>query len=160
MLTARYAQGRSFPYSTPYSPSLFDTGTQASELTLNEVARRLAAGEEGSSVVLTLRQSRGSESGPKTQDVTLLRSKLTVAPKAAASDSATGGGGLYAGSGSGPKPPPALFLAVAGMREGGRRSVLVPADVGYDDVGSNEIPPGAAFEMDIELLTVSPPAAA
>ena len=43
---------------------------------------------------------------------------------------------------------------MAGMREGGRRTVLVPADVGYDDAGINEIPPDADFTLDIELLTV------
>jgi peptidylprolyl isomerase len=126
---------------------------QASELTLTEVARRLAAGEEGSPVKLTMRQIR-SESGPRVEDVTLTRSKLTVAARSSSSGYDGPAGGLYAGSGSGPKPPPALFLAVAGMREGGRRSVLVPPDVGYDDAGSNEIPPNEPFVMEVELISV------
>ena len=33
---------------------------------------------------------------------------------------------------------------------------VVP-DVGYDDLGSNEIPGGATFTIDIELLAVKPP---
>ena len=44
------------------------------------------------------------------------------------------------------------------MREGGRRSVLVPADVGYEDIGSNEIPPNADFTLEIELISVKPAA--
>jgi FKBP-type peptidyl-prolyl cis-trans isomerase FkpA len=47
---------------------------------------------------------------------------------------------------------------MAGMREGGRRTVMVPSDVGYEDIGSNEIPPNADFTLDIELLSVKPPA--
>ena len=62
-------------------------------------------------------------------------------------------GGLFSGT-TGPKPPPALWLAVGGMREGGRRSVLVPADVGYEDIGSNEIPPARA-----RALRAAPPTA-
>lgn len=130
-------------------------GVSVAQLSLGEVARRLADGPPGSSVTLRLRQSR-SESGPFESNVTLERALLALPPRAAAASDGPAGG-LYAGSGSGPKPPPALFLAVQGMREGGRRSVLVPADVGYDDLGSNEIPPGAAFVMEVEVLSVAEP---
>lgn len=88
-------------------------------------------------------------------------SRADVAPRTSrqAGASAFDGpaGGLFSGT-VGPKPPPALWLAAAGMREGGRRSVLVPADVGYEDIGSNEIPPNADFTLEIELISVKPAA--
>lgn len=64
-----------------------------------------------------------------------------------------GGGGLFTG-GSGPKPPPLVYVpeALAGMSVGGRRSFKCPADVGYEDVGEGEIPPGADFVFEVELL--------
>ena len=46
-----------------------------------------------------------------------------IPPRLAAQDGPSGGG-LFSGT-SGPKPPPALWLAIDGMREGGRRSVVV-----------------------------------
>ena len=63
------------------------------------------------------------------------------------------GGGLVAGT-SGPKPPPIVYIpeALAGMRTGGRRVIIVPADVGYKDTGEGEIPPGAEFKLEVELL--------
>ncbi len=63
------------------------------------------------------------------------------------------GGGLFAGT-SGPKPPPIVYIpeALAGMRTGGRRVIIVPADVGYEDTGEGEIPPGAEFKLEVELL--------
>ncbi|CAK0743738.1 hypothetical protein CVIRNUC_001493 [Coccomyxa viridis] len=62
-------------------------------------------------------------------------------------------GGLFAGS-SGPKPPPALSSAVLGMKIGGKRSVIVPPEVGYGREGLQEIPPNGTFELQIELLSV------
>jgi len=66
-----------------------------------------------------------------------------------------GGGGLFIGT-SGPKPPPVIFIpeALAGMRAGGRRTITVPPDVGYEDIGQGEIPPGASFQLEVELLQV------
>ncbi|KAF8055403.1 Abcb6 [Scenedesmus sp. PABB004] len=56
-------------------------------------------------------------------------------------------GGLFAG-GSGPKPPPALSTAVIGMKAGGRRVVYVDkAELGYTQ-GNQEIPAGAAFQLE------------
>ena len=115
--------------------------------------RGLAAQE----VKLTLRQI--TPEGPRVLDVSLAREEVPVKPKAGSSAFDGPAGGLFSGS-VGPKPPPALWLAMQGMREGGRRSVLVPADVGYEDVGSNEIPPNADFTLEIELLSVKPAAAA
>ena len=106
---------------------------------------------------LTLRQS-GAD-GPRVVDVALTREEVAVKPKAGTSSFEGPAGGLFSGA-VGPKPPPALWLAMQGMREGGRRSVLVPADVGYEDVGSNEIPPNADFTLEIELLSVKPANAA
>ncbi|KAK9866360.1 hypothetical protein WJX84_007424 [Apatococcus fuscideae] len=59
--------------------------------------------------------------------------------------------GLFAGGG-GPKAPPALSNAVIGMKVGGKRSVLVPPEMGYGSEGLQEIPPNSPFELQIELL--------
>ena len=64
-----------------------------------------------------------------------------------------GGGGLFSGA-SGPKPPPALSTAVYGMRKGGKRSVLVPPELGYGSKGLQEIPPDTPFELQIEILQI------
>ena len=63
------------------------------------------------------------------------------------------GGGLFSGA-SGPKPPPALSTAVIGMKSGGKRSVLVPPELGYGDEGEQEIGPGQSFELQIEVLSI------
>mmetsp|Transcript_10873 Transcript_10873/g.30806 ORF Transcript_10873/g.30806 Transcript_10873/m.30806 type:complete len:242 (+) Transcript_10873:139-864(+) len=62
-------------------------------------------------------------------------------------------GGLYAAAG-GPKPPPALPEAVIGMKVGGKRSVLVPAELAYGEKGILEIPPNTDIEMQIEMLQI------
>lgn len=36
-----------------------------------------------------------------------------------------------------------------------QRSVIVPPAVGYGDQGLMEIPPGATFELQVELLEIS-----
>ena len=133
-------------------------GTPASELTLVEVGKRLGAGDAGSTLTLTLRGPPTGPEGGATREVVLTRAQVAVKAPSGSSGSSFDGpsGGLFSGA-SGPKPPPALFLAMEGMREGGRRSVLVPADVGYDDVGCNEIPPDAdSITLDIELIGVAP----
>ncbi|XP_074273429.1 peptidyl-prolyl cis-trans isomerase FKBP18, chloroplastic [Silene latifolia] len=56
-----------------------------------------------------------------------------------------------------PKPPPALYSIVEGMKVGGKRTVIVPPELGYGKKGSNEIPPGATFNLNIELLQVRAP---
>ncbi|KAL2654546.1 hypothetical protein AAZX31_04G014800 [Glycine max] len=53
-----------------------------------------------------------------------------------------------------PKPPPAVYIIVEGMRVGGKRTVIVPPENGYGQKGMNEIPPGATFELNVELLQV------
>lgn len=66
-----------------------------------------------------------------------------------------GGGGLYSGGG-GPKAPPALSKAVVGMRVGGKRSLLVPAELGYGSEGEQEIPPNCdQFELRVELVAAA-----
>ncbi|GAB2243524.1 hypothetical protein Droror1_Dr00023652 [Drosera rotundifolia] len=51
-----------------------------------------------------------------------------------------------------PKPPPAMYTATTGMRVGGKRTVIVTPEVGYGEKGMGEIPPGATFDLNIELL--------
>ncbi|KAL0048996.1 hypothetical protein WJX82_003950 [Trebouxia sp. C0006] len=64
-----------------------------------------------------------------------------------------GAGGLFSGA-SGPKPPAALSQAVLGMKPGGKRSVIVPPELGYGKQGLLEIPPDATFELQVQLLSV------
>ncbi|THU63137.1 hypothetical protein C4D60_Mb01t12550 [Musa balbisiana] len=77
--------------------------------------------------------------------------------------------GLYSAQAA-PKPPPALYSITEGMKVGGKaishvhvpslfmqRTVVVPPELGYGKKGMNEIPPGADFEMNVELLEVIPP---
>ncbi|KAL2895253.1 Peptidyl-prolyl cis-trans isomerase FKBP18 chloroplastic [Bienertia sinuspersici] len=56
-----------------------------------------------------------------------------------------------------PKPPPVLYSIVEGMKVGGKRTVIVPPEAGYGKKGSSEIPPGATFDLNIELLRVTSP---
>ncbi|KAK4484000.1 hypothetical protein RD792_011213 [Penstemon davidsonii] len=53
-----------------------------------------------------------------------------------------------------PKPPKAMYTITEGMKVGGKRTVIVPPEAGYGPRGMNEIPPGADFELNIELLQV------
>lgn len=47
---------------------------------------------------------------------------------------------------------------VAGMKVGGKRTLLIPADMGYgrDGAGGGVIPPNASLVFDVELLDVKP----
>jgi FKBP-type peptidyl-prolyl cis-trans isomerase FkpA len=46
---------------------------------------------------------------------------------------------------------------VAGMKVGGKRTLLIPAALGYGDNGAGDsIPPGASLVFDVELLGVAP----
>lgn len=46
---------------------------------------------------------------------------------------------------------------VAGMRVGGKRTLLLPPEYGYGDRGAGGvIPPGASLVFDVELLQVQP----
>ena len=38
------------------------------------------------------------------------------------------------------------------MHVGGKRSILVPAELGFGSKGEQEIPPDTPFELQIELL--------
>ncbi|KAL7154508.1 hypothetical protein ABFS83_03G006300 [Erythranthe nasuta] len=56
-----------------------------------------------------------------------------------------------------PKPPKAMYKITEGMKVGGKRTVIIPPEAGYGPKGMNEIPPGAEFELNIELLQVTRP---
>ncbi|XP_042507788.1 peptidyl-prolyl cis-trans isomerase FKBP18, chloroplastic isoform X2 [Macadamia integrifolia] len=56
-----------------------------------------------------------------------------------------------------PKPPPAMYSITEGMKVGGKRTVIVPPEAGYGQKGMNEIPPGATFELNVELLQLVSP---
>ncbi|XP_050377712.1 peptidyl-prolyl cis-trans isomerase FKBP18, chloroplastic isoform X2 [Argentina anserina] len=56
-----------------------------------------------------------------------------------------------------PKPPRAMYSVTEGMKVGGKRTVIVPPEAGYGPKGMNEIPPGATFELNLELLQLNPP---
>ncbi|CAL5331986.1 hypothetical protein CsSME_00013366 [Camellia sinensis var. sinensis] len=64
--------------------------------------------------------------------------------------------GLFSAQAS-PKPPAAMYLVTEGMKVGGKRIVIVPPEAGYGQRGMNEIPPGATFELNLELLQVMSP---
>nr|GEY70813.1 peptidyl-prolyl cis-trans isomerase FKBP18, chloroplastic [Tanacetum cinerariifolium] len=84
-----------------------------------------------------------------------------------------------------PKPPPAMYSVVEGLKVGEKRRVIVPPEAGYGKRGQNEIPkddlfvelmknqlsmpivscfqnagfadPNTSFELNLELLQVTRP---
>lgn len=134
----------------PLDRLLSVNGAPAAGLSPQQLSSLLAGGDAAAPVDLSL---RAPGEGPRS--VSLLKAPIAQksVSQSSGDSSSSGGGGLFTGT-AGPRPPPALWLAVGGMRTGGRRTVLVPTEVGYDDAGINEIPPNEPFSLDIELLSV------
>lgn len=44
---------------------------------------------------------------------------------------------------------------VAGMKVGGKRTLIIPSSLGYGATGSGAIPPNAALVFDIELVSIN-----
>lgn len=47
---------------------------------------------------------------------------------------------------------------LVGMKEGGRRTLVIPAEQGYGETGSGTIPPGATLVFVVDMLSVQKPA--
>jgi FKBP-type peptidyl-prolyl cis-trans isomerase len=45
-------------------------------------------------------------------------------------------------------------VGVKGMKVGGKRNLVIPADMGYGPQGSGQIPPNAVLVFDVEVLNV------
>lgn len=115
----------------------------------------LLIGDVGTELELQVKKG-GSRNGPGAPIETFkLTREVTAVATPKREIQVEGGGGLFTG-GSGPKPPPLIYVpeALKGMKVGGRRTFIVPSDVGFEDVGEGEIPPGATFELVVELLDV------
>lgn len=50
---------------------------------------------------------------------------------------------------------PGFEQGILGMKVGGKRTVLIPAALGYGATGSRSIPPNSGLVFDIELLEVN-----
>lgn len=51
---------------------------------------------------------------------------------------------------------PGFDQGITGMREGGRRQVVIPSELGYGPAGQGPIPPGATLVFVIDLVSVAP----
>lgn len=46
---------------------------------------------------------------------------------------------------------------IAGMKEGGKRRLIIPSQFGYGEQGQDPIPPNSMLIFDVELVQVDPP---
>lgn len=51
---------------------------------------------------------------------------------------------------------PGFDQGVTGMKEGGRRQIVIPSDLAYGPAGQGPIPPAATLVFVIDLITVTP----
>ncbi len=51
---------------------------------------------------------------------------------------------------------PGFAEGLSTMKEGGRRRLIVPPDLGYGATGSSSVPPNSVLVFDVELLQVLP----
>jgi FKBP-type peptidyl-prolyl cis-trans isomerase FkpA len=49
---------------------------------------------------------------------------------------------------------PGFEAGMAGMRQGGRRRIVIPPASGYGDQAAGEVPPHSVLVFDVELVQV------
>mmetsp|Transcript_7986 Transcript_7986/g.29185 ORF Transcript_7986/g.29185 Transcript_7986/m.29185 type:complete len:348 (-) Transcript_7986:845-1888(-) len=128
-----------------------DGNSNLENISITEIGA-LLKGTAQTDVVLEVKKG-GLSSISNDVDIIVLTREATAIPPAKRATELNGGGGLFSGAGT-PKVPPIVYVpeALAGLRVGGQRNIIVPADVGYGDEGEGEIPPGASFLLEVELL--------
>jgi hypothetical protein len=53
---------------------------------------------------------------------------------------------------------PGFEQGVVGMKTGGKRKIIIPANLAYGEKGQGPIPPNTPLVFEVELLSITPPA--